>query len=413
MADKTEVIKTMSSIDLDKIASEIASNYKTKEDIVSKDGLLKSLVTKTLQACLDAELTEHLGYEKNKEKAGDNSRNGYSKKRIITDNGEAEVSIPRDREGSFEPQLIPKHSRRFDEFDDKILSLYARGMSVSDIQSQLHEMYGVNVSTSLISTVTDAVMSEVKAWQSRPLEKVYPILYLDCIVVKVREDKRIINKSVYLALAVNIEGQKELLGMWISQNEGAKFWLNVLTELKNRGLEDIIIACVDGLTGFPEAIEAVYPNAKVQLCIVHMVRNSMKYVSWKDRKVLAVDLKKIYSAKTVDDAESALTTFADKWDEKYPSISKSWLNRWENISPFFDYPADIRRAIYTTNAIESLNMTLRKVIKNKRVFPSDNSVFKVLFLAIENISKKWTMPIHNWKAAMNRFTIECEGRIQL
>jgi transposase-like protein len=407
VADKTEVIKTMSSIDLDKIASEIASNYKTKEDIVSKDGLLKSLVTKTLQACLDAELTEHLGYEKNKEKAGDNSRNGYSKKRIITDNGEAEVSIPRDREGSFEPQLIPKHSRRFDEFDDKILSLYARGMSVSDIQSQLHEMYGVNVSTSLISTVTDAVMSEVKAWQSRPLEKVYPILYLDCIVVKVREDKRIINKSVYLALAVNIEGQKELLGMWISQNEGAKFWLNVLTELKNRGLEDIIIACVDGLTGFPEAIEAVYPNAKVQLCIVHMVRNSMKYVSWKDRKVLAVDLKKIYSAKTVDDAESALTTFADKWDEKYPSISKSWLNRWENISPFFDYPADIRRAI------ESLNMTLRKVIKNKRVFPSDNSVFKVLFLAIENISKKWTMPIHNWKAAMNRFTIECEGRIQL
>ena len=400
MADKTEVIKTMSSIDLDKIASEIASNYKTKEDIVSKDGLLKSLVTKTLQACLDAELTEHLGYEKNKEKAGDNSRNGYSKKRIITDNGEAEVSIPRDREGSFEPQLIPKHSRRFDEFDDKILSLYARGMSVSDIQSQLHEMYGVNVSTSLISTVTDAVMSEVKAWQSRPLEKVYPILYLDCIVVKVREDKRIINKSVYLALAVNIEGQKELLGMWISQNEGAKFWLNVLTELKNRGLEDIIIACVDGLTGFPEAIEAVYPNAKVQLCIVHMVRNSMKYVSWKDRKVLAVDLKKIYSAKTVDDAESALTTFADKWDEKYPSISKSWLNRWENISPFFDYPADIRRAIYTTNAIESLNMTLRKVIKNKRVFPSNNSVFKVLFLAIENISKKWTMPIHNWKAAM-------------
>ena len=284
-------------------------------------------------------------------------------------------------------------------------------MSVSDIQSQLHDMYGVDVSTSLISTVTDAVMSEVKTWQSCPLERVYPILYLDCIVVKVREDKRIINKSVYLALAVNTEGQKELLGMWMSQNEGAKFWLNVLTELKNRGLEDIIIACVDGLTGFPEAIEAVYPNAKVQLCIVHMVRNSMKYVSWKDRKVLAADLKQIYSAKTVDDAESALTAFAEKWDDKYPSISKSWLNHWENITPFFDYPADIRKAIYTTNAIESLNMTLRKVIKNKRVFPSDGSVFKVLFLAIENISKKWTMPIHNWKAAMNRFTIECEGRI--
>lgn len=403
----------MSSIDLDTIASQIASNYKSKEDILSKDGLLKSLVTKTIQACLDAELTEHLGYEKHQETVANNSRNGYSKKTIVTDSGEAEISVPRDRDGSFEPQLIPKHSRRFQEFDDMILALYARGMSVSDIQSQLHEMYGVNVSTSLISTVTDAVMSEVKTWQSRPLERVYPILYLDCIVVKVREDKRIINKSVYLALAVNTDGQKELLGMWISRNEGAKFWLNVLTELKNRGLEDIIIACVDGLTGFPEAIEAVYPFAKVQLCIVHMVRNSMKYVSWKDRKVLATDLKHIYSAKTVDDAESALTSFADKWDEKYPSISKSWLNNWENITPFFDYPADIRRAIYTTNAIESLNMTLRKVIKNKRVFPSDNSVFKVLFLAIENISKKWTMPIHNWKAAMNRFTIECEGRIQL
>lgn len=403
----------MSSIDLDTIASQIASNYKSKEDILSKDGLLKSLVTKTIQACLDAELTEHLGYEKHQETIDKNTRNGHSKKTIITDSGEAEISVPRDRDGSFDPQLIPKHGRRFQEFDGKILSLYARGMSVSDIQSQLHEMYGVNVSTSLISTVTDAVMSEVKTWQSRPLERVYPILYLDCIVVKVREDKRIINKSVYLALAVNTEGQKELLGMWISQNEGAKFWLNVLTELKNRGLEDIIIACVDGLTGFPEAIEAVYPQAKVQLCIVHMVRNSMKYVSWKDRKALAVDLKKVYSAKTVDDAESALTAFADKWDDKYPSISKSWLNHWENVTPFFDYPADIRRAIYTTNAIESLNMTLRKVIKNKRVFPSDNSVFKVLFLAIENISKKWTMPIHNWKAAMNRFTIECEGRIQL
>jgi len=413
MGGQTEVIIKMSSIDLDTIASQIASNYKSKEDILSKDGLLKSLVTKTIQACLDAELTEHLGYDKHQDTVDNNSRNGYTKKTIITDSGEAEISVPRDRDGSFEPQLIPKHGRRFQEFDDKILALYARGMSVSDIQSQLLEMYGVNVSTSLISTVTDAVMSEVKTWQSRPLERVYPILYLDCIVVKVREDKRIINKSVYLALAVNTEGQKELLGMWISQNEGAKFWLNVLTELKNRGLEDIIIACVDGLTGFPEAIEAVYPQAKVQLCIVHMVRNSMKYVSWKDRKALAVDLKKVYSAKTLDDAESALTAFADKWDDKYPSISKSWLNHWENVTPFFDYPADIRKAIYTTNAIESLNMTLRKVIKNKRVFPSDNSVFKVLFLAIENISKKWTMPIHNWKAAMNRFTIECEGRIQL
>lgn len=401
------------NFDLDKLAQELASGYTSKEEFFAKDGILNSLVSKTIQACLDAELTDHLGYERHGNTPSTNNRNGYSKKKVQTTNGEHELSIPRDREGSFEPTLIPKHSRRFQEFDDKILAMYARGQSVSDIKAQLDEMYGIDVSTSLISTVTDAVISEVKAWQSRPLERVYPILYLDCIVVKVREDKRIINKAVYLALAVNTEGQKELLGMWMSQNEGAKFWLNVLTELKNRGLEDIIIACVDGLKGFPEAIGAVYPNTKVQLCIVHMVRNSMKYVSWKDRKFLATDLRKIYSAPTVDDAETALACFGDKWDEKYPSISKSWLSNWANITPFFDYPPDIRRAIYTTNAIESLNMTLRKVIKNKRVFPSDNSVFKVLFLAIGNISKKWTMPIRNWKAAMNRFTIECEGRIEL
>jgi transposase-like protein len=401
------------SINIDQLAKDLASGCRTKEEFFSKDGLLNSLISKTLQACLDAELTDHLGYEKHEQSIGSNSRNGYSKKKIQSSNGVHEISIPRDRAGDFEPILVPKHSRRFEEFDDKILSMYARGQSVSDIKAQLDEMYGIDVSTSLISTVTDAVISEVKAWQSRPLERIYPIVYLDCIVVKVREDKRIINKAVYLALAVNTEGQKELLGMWMSQNEGAKFWLNVLTELKNRGLEDILIACVDGLKGFPEAIEAVYPNTKVQLCIVHMVRNSMKYVSWKDRKLLAADLRKIYSAPTVDDAETALACFGDKWDDKYPSISKSWLNHWGNITPFFDYPADIRRAIYTTNAIESLNMTLRKVIKNKRVFPSDNSVFKVLFLAIGNISKKWTMPIHNWKAAMNRFTIECEGRIEL
>ena len=376
------------SVNIDKLAKELASGCRSKEEFFAKDGLLNTLISKTLQACLDAELTEHLGYDKHAPSTLNNSRNGYSKKKIQSSSGELELSIPRDRSGDFEPVLIPKHSRRFEEFDDKILSMYARGQSIADIKAQLDELYGVDVSTSLISTVTDAVISEVKAWQSRPLERVYPIVYLDCIVVKVREDKRIINKSVYLALAVNTEGQKELLGMWISQNEGAKFWLNVLTELKNRGLEDIIITCVDGLTGFPEAIEAVYPKAKVQLCIVHMVRNSMKYVSWKDRKILAADLRKIYSAPTTDDAETALTCFAEKWDDKYPSISKSWLNHWDNVTPFFDYPADIRKAIYTTNAIESLNMTIRKVIKNKRVFPSDNSVFKVLFLAIGNIFKK-------------------------
>ena len=403
----------MTTLDLDKIAQDLSVQIKDQKDLSSKDGLLNQLVSKTIQACLDAELTDHLGYSKHKKTLSKNSRNGYSKKSIQSDHGTHEISVPRDRDGTFEPELITKGQRRFTGFDDKIVALYARGLSTEDIKGQLQELYQVDLSTSLISNVTASVLDEVKAWQNRPLESVYPILYLDCIVVKVREDKRIINKAVYLALAINTEGQKELLGMWISKNEGAKFWLSVLTEIRNRGVEEIVIACVDGLTGFPDAIETVYPYAKVQLCIVHMIRSSLRYVSWKDRKALVGDLKTIYAAATLDEAEMALTTFSEKWDEKYPSVSKSWLSRWENITPFFDYPADIRRAIYTTNAIESLNMTLRKVIKNKRVFPSDESVFKILFLAINNVSKKWTMPIHHWKAAMNRFVIETDGRVSL
>lgn len=403
----------MTTLDLDKIAQDLSVQIKDQKDLSSKDGLLNQLVSKTIQACLDAELTDHLGYSKHEKTLSKNSRNGYSKKSIQSDHGTHEISVPRDRDGTFEPELITKGQRRFTGFDDKIVALYARGLSTEDIKGQLQELYQVDLSTSLISNVTASVLDEVKAWQNRPLESVYPILYLDCIVVKVREDKRIINKAVYLALAINTEGQKELLGMWISKNEGAKFWLSVLTEIRNRGVEEIVIACVDGLTGFPDAIETVYPYAKVQLCIVHMIRSSLRYVSWKDRKALVGDLKTIYAAATLDEAEMALTTFSEKWDEKYPSVSKSWLSRWENITPFFDYPADIRRAIYTTNAIESLNMTLRKVIKNKRVFPSDESVFKILFLAINNVSKKWTMPIHHWKAAMNRFVIETDGRVSL
>ena len=279
-------------------------------------------------------------------------------------------------------------------------------MSVRDIQSELSELYGDAVSTGLISSVTDSVLEDVKLWQSRPLDTIYPIMYLDCIVVKVRENNRIINKSVYLSLGVNSEGKKELLGMWISQNEGAKFWLNVLTEIQNRGVEKVFIFCVDGLTGFPEAIETVYPESKTQLCIVHKIRQSLKYVSWKERKQVACDLKSIYGANTLEEAELSLQSFQEKWDEKYPSISKSWERDWVNIIPFFSYPGDIRKAIYTTNAIESVNMSLRKVIKNKRVFPSDESVMKMIYLAINNIAKKWTMPIHNWKPAMNRFMIE-------
>jgi putative transposase len=268
-----------------------------------------------------------------------------------------------------------------------------------------------DVSSSLVSSVTDAVIDDVKAWQARPLDALYPIVYLDCIVVKVRENRRIINKAVYLALGINLDGHKELLGMWMSENEGAKFWLSVLTDLKNRGLQDILIACVDGLTGFPDAIEAVYPQTQVQLCIVHQIRNSLRYVGWKERKAVAADLKKIYGASTVAEAELALAEFGEKWDAKFPSISASWLRNWERLIPFFAYPEDIRRVIYTTNAIESMNMTLRKVIKNKRVFPSDESVYKLLYLAINNVAKKWTMPIRNWSGAMNWFMIEFGDRI--
>jgi transposase-like protein len=390
---------------IEELIEAVGKHCKTQADFTD---LFKRLRQRGLEAALSGELTEHLGYEKHvrAEKTKNNARNGYSKKSIQTSNGEFELAIPRDREGTFEPQIIPKYVTRFDGIDEKIISLYATGMSTRDIQETLEELYGNAVSPTLLSSVTDAILGDVRAWQCRPLDRCYPIVYLDCLVVKVRTEKIVTNKAVYLALGVNIEGQKELLGMWISQNEGAKFWLNVLTELKNRGVEEMFITCVDGLTGFPEAIETVYPKAKVQLCIVHKIRNSLAFVSWKDRKLLATDLKTVYSAKTVTEAELALEAFAKKWDEKYPSISASWRKDWERLTPFFDYPDDIRKAIYTTNAIESLNMTLRKVIKNKRVFPSDESVFKLLYLAIERISRKWTMPIHHWKPAMNRFMIE-------
>ena len=291
--------------------------------------------------------------------------------------------------------------------------MYARGMSVRDIQDCLLDMYQIDVSEGLISQATDSVLEEVKDWQNRPLDKTYPIVFLDCIVIKSREDKRVSNRSIYLALGVNMDGKKELLGMWISKNEGAKFWLGVITELRNRGVEDIFIACVDGLKGFPEAIEAVFPHAQVQLCIVHMIRNSVKYVSWKDRKKLCADLKAIYTARNVEEAESELEEFAEKWDDKFPTISKLWRNHWSNIIPFFDYPDDIRKAIYTTNAIESVNRSLRKVIKTKGVFPNDVAILKILYLALENISKKWTMPIRNWKSALNQFAIKFEGRFPM
>ncbi|GAB7218309.1 IS256 family transposase [Vibrio comitans] len=393
---------------LEAFAREAAKSIKTESDL---DDFRKMLTKVTIETALNVELDEHLGYEKHSPKTSSNSRNGYSSKSIITDDGEVPIDVPRDRESSFEPKLVRKHQTRFQSMDDKILSLYAKGMTTREIVGTFKEMYDADVSPTLISKVTDSVLEQVVEWQSRPLDEVYPIVYLDCIVVKIRQDKQVINKAVYLALGVNMEGQKELLGMWLSETEGAKFWLAVLTELQNRGVKDILIACVDGLKGFPDAINAAFPKTQIQLCIVHMVRNSVKYVPWKDYKAVTTDLKKIYQSKTEDEALLALEQFSDKWDDKYPQISRSWTAHWDNLNTIFNYPEDIRRAIYTTNAIESLNSVIRKAIKKRKLFPTDESARKVIFLAIQEASKKWTMPIRNWRQALNRFMIMFEDRL--
>lgn len=318
--------------------------------------------------------------------------------------------MPRDRNSEFEPVLVPKRQSVIPGLDEQVIAFYARGMTTRDVQEQLKEIYGTEISHTLISEITESVVEEVKTWQNRKLDSHYAFLYMDCLVVSVKDNGKVIKKSVYLALGVNLEGKKELLGMWISDNEGAKFWLSVLTELKNRGVEDIFVACVDGLTGFPEAIESVYPKTDVQLCMVHMQRNSMKFVSWKDRKKLSEDLKAIYKASTESEAECELEIFAEKWDKKYPTISKSWRAHWTHVIPMFKYPPEVRRAIYTTNPIESLNMSLRKVTRNRRIFPNEQSVFKIIYLAVQKISKKWTMPIPNWKPILNWFSIHFEDR---
>ncbi|HCI12980.1 MAG: transposase [Gallionellales bacterium GWA2_60_142] len=391
----------------------LLSGYKKPEDLIGEHGLLKQLTKALVERALEAEMEAHLGHAKHESvaNAAGNTRNGKSRKTLKGEFGELPVEIPRDRHGSFEPQLIPKHQTRWNGFDEKILSLYARGMTVREIQGHLEEMYGTEVSPTLISTVTDAVIDEVKTWQSRPLDALYPIVYLDCIHVKVRDAGAVRAKAVYLALGINMAGEKELLGIWIAQTEGAKFWLQVVTELKNRGVQDIFIACVDGLKGFPEAIETVYPKTAVQLCIVHMVRYSLNYVSWKLRKEIAADLRTIYTAVTVEEAEQRLDEFEAKWGEAYPPIVKSWRSNWPRLIPFFDYPPEIRKVIYTTNAIESVNMSLRKITKNRGSFPSDDALLKLFYLALNNIRKKWTMPIRDWKAALNRFTIQFEDRM--
>ena len=391
----------------------LLKDYKTPEEILGEGGLLKQLTKAVLERAMQAELTDHLGYERH-DPAGDNSgnsRNGKSRKTLKGDFGNLPIEVPRDRASTFDPKIIPKGQTRFDGFDDKILSLYARGMTTSEIQAHLEEIYQVEVSPALISSVTDAVVEEVKAWQNRPLDALYPILYLDALQVKVRDGAHIRNKAIYLAIGVNLSGIKEVLGLWVAQAEGAKFWLQIVTELKNRGVADIFIACVDGLKGFPEAIETVFPQAQVQLCIVHLVRHSLNYVGWKQRKEVAADLQTIYRAATREEAELRLSEFAEQWDSQFPTISRSWRSNWERVVPFFAYPAEIRKVIYTTNAIESVNMSLRKIIKNRGSFPTDEAALKLLYLALQNIARKWTMPIKEWKAALNRFAIIFEDRM--
>lgn len=348
--------------------------------LFDQDGLLKKLTKSLVERALNAELSAHLGYDKYERTKSTNARNGTSKKQLLTDSGTIDLEIPRDRDGDFEPQLVAKHQTKLEGFNDKVISLYAKGMSVSDIKIQLSELYGgAEISTALISKITDEVMEDVDSWRKRALERVYPIVFFDCLVVKVRQDKHVINKAVYAALGIDTEGKKDVLGIWLSENDGAKFWLANLTELRNRGVQDIFIACTDNLTGMNEAITAVYPKTEHQLCIVHQIRNSLRFVSYKDRKELAADLKPIYAAATEGDGVEALGDFAKKWDSQYPYIAKSWYSNWDNLAVFFQYPPEIRKVIYTTNAIESLNSQLRKVTKNKRSFPSDAAVFKTLY----------------------------------
>jgi putative transposase len=406
--------KDSSPINIDLI-DQLLKDYKSPEDVLGENGLLKQLTKAVLQRAMQAELTHHLGYEKHSPegKNSGNSRNGKSRKTLKGEFGSLPIDVPRDRQATFEPRIVPKGQTRFEGFDDLILSLYARGMTTREIKQHLEEIYQVEVSPSLISQVTDAVIDEVRAWQSRPLERVYPILYLDCIMVKIRDGAHILNKAIYLVIGVNLEGIKEVLGMWVAQTEGAKFWLGVVTELRNRGVEDIFIACVDGLKGLPEAIETVFPRTEVQLCIVHLVRQSLNYVGWKQRKEVAADMKLIYWSATREEAELRLEEFAEKWDSRYPTISPMWRRNWERIVPFLAYPDEIRRVIYTTNAIESLNRGLRKIIKNRGSFPTDEAAVKLLYLAIQNISQKWNRPIKEWRAALNRFAIVFEGRLPI
>ena len=396
------------------LLDELLKDFKgDAKDLLGQHGLIKQITKRALESALEGEMTDHLGYEPHAAggKNSGNSRNGRSRKTVKTADGDVNIEVPRDRNGSFEPQIVRKRQRRLEGLDDKIIALYARGLTTREIQDELTEMYGTEISPTLISNVTNSVLEDVQAWQARLLDRVYPVLYFDCLFVKSRQDGPVRNKAVYLALGINLQGEKELLGMWIAETEGAKFWLSVFNELKSRGVEDCFIACVDGLKGLPEAIEAVYPQTRVQLCIVHQVRNSLKFVSWKDRKAVAASLRSIYTAPTEAAARAALTAFTTQWGSQYSAIVPSWENNWDRLTAFFDYPPEVRKVIYTTNAIESLNYSLRKVIKGRGAFPHDEAVRKLLYLGLRNVAKKWTMPVRDWKAALNQFIILYGDRV--
>lgn len=396
----------------DQVIDQLLSQLKGKdaESVLGELGLAGQLKKQLAERMLAAELTHHLNTEAaasgEKPAKRGNHRNGASAKTVITPGGALPLNIPRDRLSTFEPQLVAKHQRRLPGFDDKVIAMYARGMTVREIQAHLLEIYGLEVSPQLISTITDEVMEEVTQWQARPLDTLYPIVYFDALRVKIRDEGTVRNKAVYLALGLDVSGRKHVLGLWIEQTEGAKFWLKVFNDLKQRGVADILIAVVDGLRGFPEAIEAVFPRTQVQTCIVHLIRNSLNFVGWKDRKALADELKSIYQADNADAAEAALAAFEQgSWGKKWPPIAQAWRRQWTQVIPFFAYPQPVRRIIYTTNAIESLNMCLRKILKNRGHFPSDEAATKLLYLSLRNLSKKWTMPQRPWREAANQFAI--------
>jgi putative transposase len=389
-----------------------AKNY---DDLMGKDGAIKKLIAKSLEQMLESELTEHLGYEKHSPtgKNTGNSRNGKTHKTLKNDNGEIEITVPRDRNGEFDPVIVKKYERTIGPIEDKIISMYAKGMTTRDIQSHIQELYGLDVSATLVSNITDKIVNTATEWQNRPLETMYPIVFFDAIHYKVKDEtKRVISKAAYTCLGIDVNGRKDLLGLWVGEAEGANFWLSVFTELKNRGMKDVLVACVDGLKGFPEAINTVFPMAEIQLCVIHQIRNTLKYIASKDQKEFMKQLKTVYSAPTEEAALESLKALEDTWAKKYPLALKSWRQNWNNLATFFKYPEEIRTVIYTTNAVEAVHRQFRKVTKTRSLFPNDEALKKMLYLAYRDLSKKWTMPIRNWAIVISNFSIMFEERLK-